>query len=252
MLVRTEGFVLRSVPYKETTRLVTLYTRELGKLTVIAHGAQSVKNRFGSTLQPLAHVQAVLYTRPTRSIQVLSDCSHVNIYSKISKDLGKLATGQHICGLVLSLTEEGQRSVEIFHLLVSMINALDTLDADAELIKMYFQLHFIDLLGFAPAFSQESLGEIDTSGGFLLLEDGTITNEEVDNQSTAYASRSVLRAFATLCRADFEAAMRLQLTAKQRNNLSILITRFIQYHIPGTYPVRGGKVVDQLLDAKKK
>jgi len=251
MLVRTEGIVLRSAPYKETTRLVTLYTRELGKMTIIAHGGQSVKSRFGSTLQLLSHVQAVIYTRPTRSIQILSDCSHVAIYSEISKDLEKLATGQHICGLILSLTEEGQRSTETFQLLVRTISALDTPDSDAGLIKMYFQLQFTDLLGFAPAFSQESIAQVDTSGGYVRLEDGTITDEEGPERSTVYASRSAIRAFATLCRADFDTALRLQITAKQRKNLSTLITRFMQYHIPNNYPVRGGRVVEQLLESKK-
>ena len=247
MLVRTEGIVLRSIPYKETTRLATLYTRELGKLTLIAHGAQSIKSRFGATLQLLSHVQALIYTRPTRSIQILSDCAHVRIYKEIGSDLKKLAVGQRICEFVLSLTEEGQNSPGIFDLLVRVLNALNNPDVDAVLLKLYFQLQLMALLGFAPAFSRESVKEIDDSGGYLLLEDGTITSKAKEDLSTLFASRGVLRAFAILHRADFNVILHLKLTADQRRELHTLVTNFMRYHVPDTYPVRGQKVIDQLL-----
>lgn len=247
MLVRTEGIVLRSIPYKETSRLATLYTKALGKLTLIAHGAQSIRSRFGATLQLLSHVQVVIYTRPTRSIQILSDCSHVKIYKGITGDLTKLAIGQRICELVLSLTEEGQNSPGIFDLLVRILNASDLPDVDAVLLKLYFQLQLMELLGFAPAFSRESVEEIDDSGGYLVLENGTITSKAKEDLSTLFASRSVLRAFAILHRADFNIILRLQLTAAQRKDLHTLVTTFMRYHVPDTYPVRGQKVIDQLL-----
>lgn len=249
MLVRTEGIVLRSTPYKETTRLATLYTRELGKLTLIAHGAQSLKSRFGATLQLLSHVQAVIYTRPTRSIQILSDCSHVAVYKDIAKDLKKLTVGQRICELLLSLTEEEESSPEIFNLIVRILNALNKPDIDAILLKLYFQLQLTALLGFAPAFSRKSVERIDASGGYLLLEDGTITNEVTDESAALFASKNVLRSFAILYRADFSIILRLKLTTKQRKELHKLINYFTRYHLPDTYPVRGQKVIDQLLDS---
>ena len=247
MLVRTEGIVLRSVPYKETTRLVTLYTCDLGKMTVIAHGGQSVKSRFGATLQLLSHVQAMIYTRPTRSIQILSDCSHVAVYSGISSGLDRLAIGQHICELVLSLTEEGHTSPETFHLLVKVLRTLNDPSVDAELLKLYFQLRFTDLLGFAPAFSRDSVVQLDDSGGYLLLEDGTIQSTEDHELPAVHASKRVLRAFAILHRADLDVILHMQLTTKQRRELSVLITCFMRYHVQDTYPLRGEKVIDQLL-----
>ncbi len=249
MLQRTEGIVLRSVPYKETSRLATLYTRDLGKLTVIAHGAQSLKGRFGSTLQLLSHVQAVIYTRPTRSIQILSDCSHVRIYKGIAKDLKKLAIGQRICELVLSLTEEGQSFPDIFELVVRVLNALENPEVDAVLLKLYFQLQLTALLGFAPAFSRESVESIDNAGGYLTLEDGTISTQMQDEVTALFASRGALRSFAILHRADFDFILRFKITAAQRREIHTLITNFTRYHVPDTYPERGQNVIEQLLDS---
>lgn len=248
MLVHTEAIVLRSVPYKETTRMVTLYTLELGKVTILARGAQSIKSPFGATLQLLSHINAILYTRPTRSIQILSDCSHIAIYPEISDNLERLAIGQHICELMLSLTEEGQNSPEIFQLLVKTLGALNTQDMDAIVVKLCFQLQFTSLLGFAPAFSKKSVEELDDSGGHLVLEDGTITNHVRPEESTMFASKGVLRGFAILHRANFDVAVRLRLSLKQRKDLYHLVTRFMQYHVQDAYPDRGQKVIDQLLN----
>lgn len=251
MLLYTEGIVLKSMPFRENSRLVTLFTLKYGKLTVIARGAQSLKSRFGATMQVLSHVQATIYFRPTRSIQLLSDCTHVNVYTGIANHLERLAIGQHICEFVLSLTQEEQTSSQVFHLLVRVLRALNHPDLDANLIKLYFELQFSGLLGFAPAFSRESVAVMNESGGYLALDDGTITQYPEENPTALYASKDVLRAFAILNRANLDAVLQLRLTKKQLQNLSALIQQFVRYHVQEAYPERGQNVVDQILWSDK-
>jgi DNA repair protein RecO (recombination protein O) len=247
MVVRTEAIVLKSMPFRETSRLVTLYTLELGKLTTIARGAQSKKNLFGSTLQVLSYVQAVIYTRPTRSIQLLTNCSHIKVQPGISRDLKRLAIGQRICELVLALTEEGVDSPELFHLFTRTLGALGDPATDAVLVQLYFQLHLTAALGFGPSFTRDEVERIDDSGGYLMLDSGTILRELDTSSRSLAASRGVLRAFAILYRADFNVILRMQLTEEQRRGLYTLITRFMQYHVQDAYPVRGEKVLSQIL-----
>ena len=243
--------MLKSIPYRETSRLVTLFTLKYGKLTVIAQGAQSLKSRFGATMQLLSHVQATIYSRPTRSIQLLSDCTHVNVYPGIANHLERLAVGQQICELVLSLTKEEQIAPEIFHLFVEVLSALNHPDLEANLIKLYFELQFSGLLGFSPAFSRESVLQIDKSGGYLVLDDGTITQEPGELSPTLHASKEVLRAFAILNRAGLREAVQLQITPNQYKHLNTLVQQFLRYHVQDAYPVRGQKVVDQILWSEK-
>lgn len=247
MVVRTEAIVLKSVPFRETSRLVTLYTLELGKLTTVARGAQSRKNLFGSTLQVLSHVQAVIYTRPTRSIQVLTNCSHIMVLPGISRDLKRLAIGQRICELVLALTEEGVDSPECFHLITRTLGALGDPAIDAVLVQLYFQLHLTAALGFGPSFTRAEVERIDDSGGYLMLDTGTISHKLDTSSRSLAASRGVLRAFAILYRADFNVILRMQLTDKQRRGLYTLVTGFMRYHVQDAYPERGEEVLSQIL-----
>ena len=169
------------MPFRETTRIVTVFTKERGKLTLVARGGQRAKNPFGGTLQPLSHVHALIYTRATRSMQILSDCSHVKIYLKIAKDLKKLAVGQRICEFIQSLTEEGQDAPDIYDLLVNVLEALNDPSSNHIIVQLYFQLQLMDCLGFAPAFTKESVEEVHDSGGYLSLEDGTISGTSIDH-----------------------------------------------------------------------
>ena len=67
-IVHSDAIVLRSIDYGETSRIVTLFTRERGKIGVMAKGARANRSRFGSTLEPLSHINVVLYYKPGRDL----------------------------------------------------------------------------------------------------------------------------------------------------------------------------------------
>src|SRR5690554_5705058 len=109
MIHRTEAVVLRSMKYGETSRIVTLFTRDRGKITVLARGARLPKSRFGSTLGPMSFIQIVYYYKPTRSIQMLSESSYVQPFNGIGKRLDRITTGLRIIELVHALTQEEEQ-----------------------------------------------------------------------------------------------------------------------------------------------
>ncbi|MEL6615154.1 MAG: DNA repair protein RecO, partial [Bacteroidota bacterium] len=69
MIVRTDAVVLRTLDFRETSRIVTLLTRQHGITGVVANGARRTKSVFGSTLQPTAYLQVVYYYKPGRGLQ---------------------------------------------------------------------------------------------------------------------------------------------------------------------------------------
>ena len=93
MIIRTEAIVLRKMEYRETSQIVTLFTREKGKMAVLAKGARLLKSRFGSSLQPMSYTQVVFYHKPTRGLQTLSESAHVQPFHRISRDLEKSPSG---------------------------------------------------------------------------------------------------------------------------------------------------------------
>ena len=246
MLLRTEAVVVRSMPYGETSRIATLFTLKKGKITAMAKGARAAKSRFGSSLEVLSHIQAVIYHRPSRSMHTLSESSHMTLFNRMTQHLDTLAAAQRVCELTYALTEEEEPQPDMYSLLVRTLKALDLEQTNASCIQMYFQMRLAEALGFAPDFTREDVQALDESGGFLLLDAGTIVAQANPSRSVQRATRSALRAFAILARAELAIVTRMHLTPEQLSETRRLVDDFLRYHVAEAYPTRGEAIFKEL------
>ena len=85
MLVTTEAIVLRSRKHGETSKIVTLYSREYGKVDVIAKGARDIKSKFGGALEAFAESRIVFYKKdkPEAALYLLSKAEPIRSNSKL-------------------------------------------------------------------------------------------------------------------------------------------------------------------------
>lgn len=249
MIIRTEAIVLRSIDYGETSEIVTLFTREKGKLAVMAKGARRSGSRFGSTLQPTSYTQVVFYHKSGRSIQTLSESSHVRSFHGIMSSLERLSYGLRIVELVYALMQEHEQNPFVFNLLLESLEQLSRTSGYAENLFHSFQLRFASVLGFAPNVQREALDALPRDGGYLSLETGAVLPPSaVDGSAVRRASRTALRAFAILARADLDTAMRMRTNQKVMTELGRLIEDFFRYHVEDSYPTRSTRIVGQMLD----
>ncbi len=248
MIIRTEAIVLRAMAYRETSQIVTLFTREKGKMAVLAKGARLMKSRFGSSLQPMSYTQVVFYYRPTRGLQTLSESSHVQPFHHISNDLEKISVGLRCVELVYALMQEEEQNPQVFNLLLETLGRLDEADAHAANLLPYFQIRLGTALGFAPHFDREVVETLSEQGGFLTLDAGTILPLQAVPEAARRASRTALRAFAIFARADLDTVMRMRLSPDDRRETTLLIEDYLRYHVEDAYPSRSDKVISQLLD----
>lgn len=247
MILRTDAFVLRSMKYGETSRIVTLFTREKGKIAVIAKGARLTKSRFGATLEPMAHIQAVFYYKPTRTLHTLSETSHLSRFPQVRADLDRLALGFRMIELVYALLPEEEPSAPTFNLLLTILSALDRAEANAANLLPYFQLQLARILGFAPAIDRAAVEAIPDDGGVLALNSGAVGPSDLAQPTLRRGSRTALRAFATCARASLSAVLHTRIPPDALRELDRLVTDFMQYHVEDAYPVRSSRVLDQIL-----
>lgn len=248
MILRTDAFVLRSMKYGETSRIVTLFTREKGKIAVIAKGARLTKSRFGATLEPMAHIQAVFYYKPTRTLHTLSETAHLSRFPQVRADLDHLALGFRMIELVYALLPEEEPSAPTFNLLLTILSALDRAESNAANLLPYFQLQLARILGFAPAIDRVAVEAIPEEGGVLALNTGAVGPADLAQPTTLRrASRTALRAFATCARASLSAVLHTRIPPDALRELDRLVTDFMQYHVQEAYPVRSSRVLDQIL-----
>lgn len=244
-IIRTEGVVLRSLNYGETSQIVTLLTREKGKLGVMAKGARRPKSSFGATLQPMAYTQVVFYYKPTRDLQILSESSHVESFHRLRGVLTKITIGLRIVELVDALLEEEDPQPEIFGLTVQVLRRLNHTDARPKNVWPYVQLRLAELLGIAPSIERTTVEAVEDEG-LLSLANGGVYPSEATPDAPRRASRAALRAYAVFARADLDTVMRMELRPTVRREVEALVRDFLRYHVEEAYPSRGQEVISQI------
>ena len=93
-LVRSEGIVLKTYPLGDTSRIVVVYTRDLGLVRLVAKGARKTPGRFGYSLEPLSRSRFVFYHKPERELQMLSQADTLEPTGSRLADLARLAHAQ--------------------------------------------------------------------------------------------------------------------------------------------------------------
>jgi DNA repair protein RecO (recombination protein O) len=247
MIVRTEAVVLRGINYGETSQIVTLFTRQMGKLAVMAKGARRTKSRFGSSLQPMSYIQVVFYYKGTRSVQTLSESSHVRPFHGITRSLESLSYGLQMVELVYALLQEEERNPIVFNLLIEVLERLNRTSTRLENLFHFYQLRLAAVLGFAPNIERTEVEQISTRGGVIALDTGSIlASDPGDAAGICRASRQALRAFAIIARADLETVMGLRIDERTLAEVSRLVEAFLRYHVEESYPTRTARIIGQM------
>jgi DNA repair protein RecO (recombination protein O) len=232
--------------YGETSRIVTLFSRDLGRLGVMARGARSGKSKFGSTLEPMSWIQVMVYYKPSRELQSLSESSHMQLFGSVSRSLERIGIGLRTIELTGALMQSGQTNPLVLDLQVETLRLLDSASVGLGNIWPFFAMRLAGLLGFSPGFRRQDVARVPDAGAWLRLDTGAIEHRRPAGSPGVWASRAGIRAFAILARASTEVIMEMPLEPATRSELTQLVEGYVHYHVEDAYPGRSARVISQL------
>ncbi len=157
MIESTEAIVLKSMKYGDTSKIVTLYTKKFGKVTVIAKGARGNKNKFGSALEPMSYIHAVFYKKESREIQLLSQADHISIFRSLQQTGNKLIVGLCIIELLHATIHDEEKNEELFNSTRDSLSFLNASVSNEINFAIWYMIRLISLNGFEIDFSRCSL-----------------------------------------------------------------------------------------------
>jgi len=167
MLVKTETIVLKTMKYRDTSKIVTFYSKEFGKLKGIAKGARTSKNKFGSSLEPMTHAMLVLYKKEHQDLHLISQCDAIDSFKSLTEDLDRMTAALAVIELVHRVTHDEEHNPALFALLMETLRALNSSKKKYSTYLYAFNLRLVSLLGYAPNF--DVCGEC---GNPLVMESG--------------------------------------------------------------------------------
>jgi DNA repair protein RecO (recombination protein O) len=228
---RVEAIVLRHADWGEADRLLTLYTRERGKVRAIAKGARRIRSRKAGHLEPFTHV--TLQLAGGRDLLIVTQADTLDAYLALGADLVKTSYASYLVELLDRFTyEDENENNAIFRLLTESLSRVAA-QTDPWLTIRYYEIRLLDLLGFRPHLFEcancgEQIQPVDqyfsaVAGGVLCPKCGA------GLPGAWCVSMEALKIFRHFQRSPYSAAQRAHPTPEIRNELEALIQRYLTY-----------------------
>ena len=182
MYFKTEGVILSRRNFGESDRILTIFTRDHGKLTALAKGVRRPKSRKGG------HVEignwCKLFIARGKNIDLLTEVETKKAFGIADFTAAKANKIYHLLELVGSLTEIKQKNPGVFILLVRFLKKIAVGD-DFNLISLVFKVKLLSTLGF---FSAKNLKDSEAKSMFVTIEneDFDIIKEKFNFKESAY------------------------------------------------------------------
>ena len=174
MYLTVQALVLRVTDYNDRDALLTLLTREQGKLTVKARGLRRKNSPLVAPCQLLAYGDFTLFEY--RGSYTINEATAIELFTPLRRDLVKLSLGTYFAQCASVIAQEDLPNPELLSLVLNCLYGLSVLELPEEQVKAAFELRAACIAGYTPDLfgchvcgSQEA-AYFDLSGGALLCE----------------------------------------------------------------------------------
>jgi DNA repair protein RecO (recombination protein O) len=145
--IRAEGIVLRHSDWGEADRILTIFTRQLGKVTAIAKGIRKPRSRKAGHLEPFSRTSMLL--AHGRDLLILTQAEAIDVFEPLRQDLVLLGYTSYVIELLDRFTYEEGENRPLYNLLARTLLRLSRGD-NPDLVTRYYEMRLLDLVGFRP------------------------------------------------------------------------------------------------------
>ncbi len=148
-MVQAKGIVLNEIRFQETSKILNIYTLELGKINIMAKGAYRPKSKIIAQTQPFSYCEYEIYKG--RSWYYINEASIINSFYNIREQIERLIYGFFILELVNKSVPEEEVNENLFYLLEKTLSVLSEMKEGFLKFLIAFELKFISFLGYRPS-----------------------------------------------------------------------------------------------------
>jgi DNA repair protein RecO (recombination protein O) len=247
MIVETQAVVLKTLKYGDTSKIVTLYSRQYGKIKVVAKGARNQKtNKFGSSLEPMTVSSIVLYKKEQKDLHLLSKSEILTTMSRMQDVPERMFAGLALVELVNMVMHDEEENGPVFELLVESLRVINASEKNAVNVFLSFIVKMFHQFGFglnidACSRCGRKMNDHEFPYGLIRLSDGKFYCSfcaEEHQQSGVRLSGGALKSLAYFDGAPLDRSVAVSLSAVMRDELLAVLQSYLRYHIEGVRTLR--------------
>jgi|SRR3990170_1675857 len=233
-LVKTEGIVLKSFKYGDSSLIFSLYTRDFGKVKVLAKGIKRGKSKT-APLGFLSLAEVVFYKRERTELHLLSSAETLKSFSGLSKSLNRFSWASAVSELLDQLIKGEESNLRIFNLSLKTLSRMELTD-ESNLEKLFwsFALKLSAHLGYKPKLDSclNCGAEIKDQEVFFSPERGGVICKKCAKEDEYFLKlrRESYLIARKLLSLDINQADKFPVDKESLNEISELVKSFISYH----------------------
>lgn len=228
-----KALILREVRYKETDRILTVFSAENGKQTVKAPGAVGKKSRISAATQQLTYSELTVFER--QGYKNVKEAVTLEPFQGLRNDISLFALGSYFAECVESLTVENEPDSGIMQLALNSLYALGNRLYDPLHIKAAFELRLISLCGYTPQLIHcPSCGNENPSEPVLSYSDSNLYCRSCTSDGRfVNLSPAILAAMRYIIAAQPKRQFSFSLPNEELHRLSSITEQYMMYHSSG-------------------
>lgn len=216
--------MLRHMRLGEADRIITVMTQGSGKIRAVAKGVRKTKSRWGARLEPFTHVDLVLYKG--RDLDIVTAAQIISAFPQIRTDYARFTAGEMVLEATDRITQDREKSVRTFMLLLGALRSLTVDDEDPVMIADSYLLRLAALAGFRPALAACAVCARPGPHQKFSVAQGGLVCETCRSGAAATVGENAVPYLASLLDADWDSST----PEPVRRECSGLIRAYVEYH----------------------
>lgn len=251
MIITDEAIILHSRKFSETSKILTVYALQHGKMSLLAKGARNPKSKFGATLEALNHSSLTIYKKPQRDLHLLSKAETRVPLRRLAEDYDRLIIGLAIAELISVTQEPEEANTAIFRLLCSTLELLNMASGNEYALLTAFQIQLSTIMGFAPNFSVcfETGNDVVVTevGEFIFsITDGSVMIPELGQYREGFRFEpSALIALQQISGCTLSETLGISLSEQQKVQIHDFFAQYFGFHLDKRFQYRTQKLILQ-------
>ena len=151
-IIRTKGIITKEVKYGDTSRIVTIITKDFGKISAIANNVRTGKSRLLSGLSLFVYSEIVMYEGKGKDgLFRINEINVIESFKSIRESIDKMAYASYFAEVTNKTVTENSPDDELLRLLLNSLHLIDKDSVNFQLLKTVFEIKTVQLCGYAPS-----------------------------------------------------------------------------------------------------
>ncbi len=229
---KIEAVVLNARDYGEAHKIVTLLSREMGKIDAVAKGVRKPKSRSRGAVQWLSLSRFELYEG--RGLYTIIQGENLQRFTDIQEDLRKLAYASYLVEFLNEILPQGEASERVFFLLVATLHLLNSGNSEAMVSRM-FEVKLLKILGYNPELDNcvSCNAPLKENEVLFSVALGGVLCPQCNNEdpSASRVNAGIIALWKKLATTDLKVFTRLKASSSHNNDLQRLVQEYVLYHL---------------------